>query len=262
MILAFRLPRIMASSLIAVLTIVNPITMGGTTLAASPETANTVISNPNVQQDFCSRLTTLDIYLDNLITQRISLVNTARNDRSNKLTSQFAALDVERSANRTKWDSDRDTQYEKMYEKATTNIQKQAIDQFKATIEDAVTKRRADVDSAASTYRNSIKTSMTLKQSGVDGAIDTYKSTVLTAETNAQASCSAGVGPGIVREVFLTELQTARTSLKTGENGTNNLDNKITTHSVSYQKTVEIASAEFNATLIQARDTLKLALKQ
>lgn len=269
MIQASKLQKITTTSLVAISIIVN--LASGTSVAhatVSPSgderSLDTALVDTRIENkpNFCTQLDATKSRLNSLVSQYESKLNALRADKSTKIATQFALRDSERAANRLRWDNERNTQYERLYSKATSDIQKQAIDQFKSTIEVAVNKRRAAVDSAVSTYRSTVQADMSTNQGSINSLAGIYKSAVVTAENKAQASCNIGTDPSVVRESFKSDLQVARTNLKTGKNGSEKINVEISALIKTRKEAIESAISDFKITLDQARETLNLALKQ
>ena len=77
----------------------------------------------------------------------------------------YTHLDVYKR--QVQWDKNREIHYKKLNEKVQNQNQKNAIEQFKTTIEDAVLKRRSAFDMATQDYRSSIELTLNNKQNGV-----------------------------------------------------------------------------------------------
>lgn len=213
------------------------------------------------EKSFCAQLDSINNNLDNLINQRIDNLNTKQISRLNKVSATFSKRDSELSANRIKWDANREEQYKKMYENAKTDIQKQAIDQFKLTMNYSIILRRTKVDSAISTFRSTINSEISGQQSGVNSVITNYQNTLDAAQTKAKTSCENGDESSQVRQAFKTDIQSARADLQSGKSGIDRINDDVTNANNIRKNAIEAAITEFRLTTQQARETLSQAIK-
>lgn len=213
------------------------------------------------EKSFCAQLDSINNNLDNLINQKINNLNTKQVSRVNKVNETFNKRDSELNVNRIKWDANREEQYKKMYENAKTDAQKQAIDQFKLTMNNAIILRRTKIDSAISTFRSTINTELSGRQSAVNSVITNYQNTLDAVQTKAKTSCENGDESSQVRQALKTDIQLARADLQSGRSGIDRINDEVTNANNIRKNAIEAAITEFRTTAQQARETLSQAIK-
>ncbi len=241
--------------------------------AISPMATSRVYARENLESNearaeqitengFCTEINKITTRLDEQVVKKINKINDLQAQKSIKLSHQFSERDEKLIQSRAKWDENRQQHYQKLYENAKNDDQKKAIDQFRATVETAVAKRRAAVDESIETFRNTIISSVSSRQGSVDSLIDNYKSELNTAKNSAQSNCSNGISSPEVRQNYRNQLQSARNNLLSGKQGIEKVDDNINAAVQNRRTSIDQAISTFRATLQQTRDALKTSLNQ
>lgn len=199
----------------------------------------------------------------NNIGQKMSsdATSTAANDSKSLLSAQNpskrqAEITTTLSQKRTQWDIERATQYQKMTDLATTDSQKQAIDIFKNSIENAVVIRRASVDTAINTYFQSTSTALINQDIQLGATKKNFVTNVSSAINNAESDCKTGKNAEQIRSNFSDALTNARTQLELTRKDLNNLENNLNTARKTEVISINTAISSFNTSMSLARKTL------
>lgn len=230
--------------------------------ARSDAVANTAKSTQLSEANFCAQLSTISTRLNSQVDKKIDNIGTIQDSKTARLTQVFDERNSKLAQSRAKWDENRNQHYQKLYDNAKNDDQKKAIDQFRATVEAAVVKRRTVIDQSISTYRDNIAGSLSSRQGSLEGVINGYKSDLSAAQARAQSSCSSGTSSSVVRQTFRSDLQTARTNLQNGKQGIEKIGTEISEATKVRQAAIDQAVNTFKTTLQNAKEDLKAALGQ
>lgn len=210
---------------------------------------------------FCSRISSAAEKTTTRINERITTVETRESDRLKQIATRQAAQDKKLAGERTTWDASREASYEKLLGKANTDLEKQAVNDFKTTISDAVTLRRSEVDKAIDTFRTGAEGVVTKHQEGVNQALKNFEQSVDAAFTKAKTDCTNSKDPQAIREALKASLKQARETLKSERSSLGDTRQAIEALKATRKQSVEQAVNTFNATAKTARETLKKAFQ-
>jgi hypothetical protein len=211
---------------------------------------------------FCSRLGTLQTQTTNAVTERVAKLGTTRTDGDAQHRSRREGVDDKLVTARAKADAERKLHYAKLGDKATTDAQKQALEEFKSTIEPAVATRRAAVDAADTAYRSGVDQLIARHRTSIDSAVASFKTGVNAAFAQAQVGCAAGTSADQIRTTLVASLKTARTTLQTSLQNADKVKGNVAPLDATRKQAVNAAVASFKTTARSAGETLKAALKQ
>ncbi len=218
---------------------------------------NQAVDKP--QGSFCVNVETTTGKISQKILDKEAKINEIKTARLDKLAQKQAERDTKLEETRAKWDANRQTLYTKLEEKAKTDDQKQAVANYKATVESAVTARRALVDDAISTFRSDVKQAIEDKTAVNTDAIEAFKNAVDSAITKAKSDCAGGVLPQTVRQELTSAIKAARETLKSEVQAKGELGKAIQALIETKKQAVEKAVSDFKATEESARQELKQA---
>lgn len=211
--------------------------------------------------NFCSR-----------IDQIIAPIEQRMTDRDTKLKSKWQEVDAnlakriaERSARLTDRrgarDENREAHYAKLEARATNDAQKQAVANFKTTVESAVVTRKASVDSAILALQQSIAQTIEARRVAVTAAKNELTTAKSAAIAKAKTDCSAGVDPKTVRETFRASMKAAQDKFRTDYQSIGKLKGSFESVRQIKKQAVEKAISDFKIVLEKARTDLKVAFK-
>jgi len=224
--------------------------------------AESIPAREDVGAGICARLDDIESKMQDSMLSRQRVLEKRRSDQAKKMQSNFENKTLQISELRSQWDKNRFSHYEKLGEKATTQEQKSALEEFKNTIESAVAKRRAAFDQATQDYRNSVEYTMNNKQNGIDEIINTYKSRVSQAQQQLDIDCKQSKSEIEIKQDFNNRLQQAKNNLTDNQTGMDQIVLQINQAKQNRLNIIEAATQEFKATLDTAKSSLKSILQQ
>jgi len=211
---------------------------------------------------FCSRIDQIIAPIEQRMTDREGKLETRWQEIDANLAKREADRLARLSDYRNTRDDNRETQYAKLEAKATTDAQKQAVANFKATVEAAVVTRKAAVDSAISAVEQSVSQSIDARRAAVTTATNEFKSAKSAAIAKTKADCSAGVDPQTIRETFRASMKAAQDKFKNDYQAIEKLKGSFESVRTTRQQEVKTAIADFKSTLEKAGTDLKATFGQ
>lgn len=214
------------------------------------------------RNSFCSR-----------IDEIVAPIEQRMEDREGKLEARWDEIDAnflqrvnERSDRlsdyRTTHDANREARYEQLEARATTDLQKQAVAEFKTTVEAAVAQRKATIDSAISALQESFSQSVKVRRDAVKTAMNEFKIAKSTAIEKIKTDCASGVDSTTVRETFRTSMKAAQDKFKSDYQNIAKLRGSFESVRDTRRQTTQAAVAEFRATVERAGADLKAAFEE
>ena len=214
--------------------------------------------NPG-QQNFCSLLANLTLKFD----QRIANQETKLAEKKEKIAEQLKERWQKRGEQlvkrRTKWDENWTKHYQKLLGRADTDAEKQAVETFKNTIDEAIAKRRAAVDAANKAFQESIEQARLARKSDIETIVKAFKESAKAAYNSAKTDCDAGKEAKTIRETLNNALKAAREKFNTDRQATEKLGPEQSEIMTARNEAIKKAFDEFKATLKTAKETLKAA---
>src|SRR3989344_3113862 len=188
-------------------------------LAAAEQTTSTDLPRTSsgqatsAEKGFCARLGGLSGQIDQNITGRLSKLGDKRSETEKNLESRVTDRDKQLADNRANWDENRNRQYAGLEAQANPDTQKQAVAEFKLTVEAAITTRKAAIDAAIQAFRTGVKNDLDARKSSVDAAIKTFTDAGKAAFEKARTDCASDVAPATVRATLQASLKAAKEKL-------------------------------------------------
>jgi hypothetical protein len=158
---------------------------------------------------------------------------------------------------RTQWNSNRDAQFAKLNEKATTDAQKLAVADFEKTTKTAISTRQAAVDAAIVTFRAGVKNLIVTYENGVSGDRTAFEAAIKAAFDAAKTDCQNNVSPATVRTNLKNALAAARSKFKLDKQDVPKVGSDIQSLIAARKQSMDKAFTEFKATMETARAALK-----
>lgn len=224
--------------------------------------AQTPPDRNNLNTTICAKLNQLDPKIEKSLSQKQLNLENHRKEQSNKIQSSFDNKTSQINQSRELWDKNRLEHYDKLSDKANTQEQVDALNQFKSTIESAVIKRRAIYDQANNEYRNAIKNIIGNNQSTIDIVISNYQTQLTQARLQATQDCESNIEDAEVKNNFNSKLKTAKANLEDNKVGIEQISSQISLIRQNRTTLLENAAQEFKTTLQGAKEQLRLALNQ
>ena len=218
----------------------------------------------DTKTNFCTKIDTVTSKVSEAIVQREAKYHAKRTEGHSKLDERFMTRDAKLVEHRTEWDTKRDEWQAKLMLKASSTIQKTAVEKFVKDMDAAVAARRSAVDSAEKSFRAGVEAAVVARQSSVDTAMLTLKQEVNVAITKAKTECTAEsngtLAPKVIRDAYVSALKSARekfrASTKTIEARKETLQPLANTRKLAIEKAV----ADFKLAVEKAKADLKSAM--
>lgn len=207
--------------------------------------------------NFCTTIDQVATKVSGNIAERDSHYKEKRNDRRGKIDERFSARDIDRTDNRSDWDTHRDEWQTKLTARASTTAQKAAVAKFVATINTAIATRRTAVDAAVNTYRTGLNAAVLARQTAVDAAIAALKTDTDLALAKAKADCAQNVTPKTVRDAYAASMKAAREKFQQTTKALDARKDTLKPLADARKKAIEDAVKNFNIAVEKAKLELK-----
>lgn len=231
-----------------------------TTTSATP-TATTKPALNAKESAFCTVIANKSGNLNNSISGELTrLENKYEFNKENQLAKEKILQD-NLAAARGNLDAARAKQILKLEEKARTEVQLQALNNFETAVKTAVTARREAVDLARTNFQTGAKQLIAARQAEVKQTITNRQNALAAALKKAQDSCLAGVNPREIRAAYQAELKSIQTQYQAAHQVVTRFSTEFealkTTRRAAYQE----AEAVFKTTVNKAKEDLKAVLE-
>lgn len=228
------------------------------TFAKENESKN---NSAKIKSNFCTRLTNAAQKNEERIADQLGKLDKNRGEREDKTNRRRAEIAAKTAENRSKIDENRAGRYTKMLGKTATDLQKQALATFKATLEQAVAARRTAFDGAQATFKSAMDKVLGDRKTQIDAALSVYKVALKTAQDKAVADCAANVDLKTVKTNLETAIKTAKAQLQASRQTATKVSDKVTALIAARKFTTNQAVSAFKTTMDTAIAVLKAALK-
>jgi hypothetical protein len=189
--------------------------------------------------------------IDDLKGGREAMMEDRRDTRDGNLNGIRSTQD----ARRVEW-------YAKLEARATTNTEKDAVKDFKKSVDSAVESRRDAVDAAILTFRTGVDSLVSGKKNSAGSAADTFQDSVDAAVAGAKADCEAGKDPETIRNTFRGSLKKAKTELSTSRKSVEGIGDQVDALAKVRSESIWRAVGAFDTALKAATEKLKTAFSE
>lgn len=210
----------------------------------------------------CNRMDELSNKIEKNLSNKQQALDKRRNEQSKKIQNNHDNKTAEITKLRNQWDKNRSNHYDKLNEKATTQEQKDAIEQFKNAIESAVAKRRATFDQATQDYRDTIDYAINNKQNGIDQVVSIYKTNIGLAKDQLNQDCQQNKTDSEIRSKFNKSIEEAKNALNGNVNGVDQIALQVNQAKQARASILNQSVQEFRSTVESAKLKLQTALSQ
>lgn len=213
----------------------------------------------NRQENFCEQLSgRIESMQSRLIERKRAFVD-RRENRGDLLGGKRDDRDNALNDTRETQDERRNSWYAKLEVAADTDAKKDAVTEFRKTVENAVETRRDAVNAAIESYRNSVDALVASQKETRTSALDAFSSAMEAAAAQAKSDCEAGKGAATIRSTFQTSLKSANTQLQSERKENTNLSTTLKGLVETKRTAMKSAHNTFKSTLERARVNLKAA---
>lgn len=140
----------------------------------------------------CQSLDQLSIKLQAKLNERMAKVDSKRADIAAKAAAGRTERLEDLATKRAQWDEQRQKNFDKLLEKAESDEQKLAVQEYISTIKQAITARRAANDTALATFHSELESLKKTTDQSVKSNISNNSATIIQAIATAKAACQSG----------------------------------------------------------------------
>ncbi len=210
---------------------------------------------------FCNRISKMEEIQTRMI-EKAEEMKTKREERNQKRMDNRQTREERHIANRLKWDANRSEHFAKLEELANTDEKKLAVLEFRQTMEQAISERRADFDMATSDFQNAIAQEIENRRELLDMTAEEFRNKTQLAIEKAKEAC-LGEEPDVknIMNTFKEEMRIAKEEFKAANDSIRGLKDKVQEFSSIRKQSLEQAKEEFKGTLELAKEKLLSVLK-
>lgn len=146
-----------------------------------------------------------------------------------------------------------------LMELATTDAEKQAVTDFRATVNAAVQTRIDAVQAANDAYRKGLDAAMAARKTQSDAAVSKYTAAVQAAVERAKGDCASGTASATVRASLTASLKAAKDQFLADRLANDKTDGTVAQLAQTRDRAVAKARQAFVETMQKARADLRLA---
>ncbi len=180
-------------------------------------------STAQVPENKCLAIDKIASKVQAQLNERKIALDKKRANIATEATTKQENRNKELTAKRAEWDKLREENFEKLRSKATTNNQKDAVEEYIKTMKEAISARRTANDAAFATYRAELIALKTSLKQTVETNISLTSSSIDQAISDAKAACQSGESsPETIKQNLKTALEAARSQAKTSRQSTTN----------------------------------------
>lgn len=227
-----------------------------------------VVKIPNITlpvkntESFCADFSDTKNTIDAERKKRDDAVLEYLKEHENTLAEARNVADAELGESRSKSDQRRSEWYERLFDRAKTDTEKDAQVAFKQTVEKALEKRRDVVDEAMVVFRTGVDGTIEERKVSMEAVKESFQEAIEGAYTQVEADCTAGKTTSEIKKSFQTNLKGAREKLKTDKKQLDKVSQTIESLAQTNKITLEKAKAEFEKSFSEAKATLQLVFQQ
>ena len=211
----------------------------------------------NEDRGFCARISSVVSKIDQRIDHYTNRLTERRTQNQNRVEERRQERSNRFKEKREKWDTNRAEHFERLEERAQTNEQKQAMLEFKQTITQAISNRRATINVAIENFRNRVSDIKTSRKFSIDSLILDYKNDIKTALAQAETACQGGTEPGTVNKDLRDQLRQIKEDFVAERQSIERIKNETQLLIVIKKEAIKQAIDGFKLTMNQAVEDLK-----
>ncbi len=213
----------------------------------------------NAGVNFCTIVNTWSTDVAGKIARARNTLTNRQNTLDERVDERRGKRDETLGEVRERHDDNRDSRYDRLEAKATTDAQKQAVATFRASMETAIAARRTAVDAARTAYWNGVNQLVSSRQAALNQLVETYTSALETALNTAKTECAGGTEPATAREHFGAALRTANAAFAEGRKTLERFGPQVRTLAETRNTAIKKAMQDFRTAAEAARTILKAA---
>lgn len=203
----------------------------------------------------CEAIATLGTKLKSQVSERRQTIESKRETMSVKVEDRSMTGQQELEQKRQKWDAQREENFVKLREKAKTDTQKAAVEDYISSIKQAIAARRAANDLAISTFVTNVAALKNQAQSEATQYTLATSSAINDAVVKATTDCNAGNDPQVVKATLKKTIDTIRKNAK-NERQTGKAKTQIELLAKQRRENIKTNNENFKVATQKAREAL------
>ena len=148
---------------------------------------------------------------------------------------------------------------EKLNKRATTDIQKAAVEIFRQAMQAALAARKTAVAASLKTFHDGVAAALEAKKSSLANALKTATDAITAAGDKAKADCASGADAKTVRTAFMSGVQSARSNFNSARKQ-DDMSSQMKQLTAAKNAALKKRQDDFHTAVVAARDALKGAL--
>jgi len=184
-----------------------------------------------------------------------------RTERLEKMETRRIERDETLDEHREEADESREEYYGNLENRAQTDEQEAAINEFIKTIEAAVDERRVTVDTIISEFRDGVDQAVSDHKTALDGLIDILNEDIKMAAETAKTACKNGDDPKEVRQAMREDMKAARDTYKEAKSEITKVGTGVSALAEVKRSEIDEAMNTFREVAETARETLQKAFE-
>jgi len=213
-----------------------------------------------IMANVCSRLGEFSANREARWNEMDKKLENKRQEKNQEMEKRRLEAEQKMEQKRLDLDAKRLDGYEKLSTIATTDEQKQAVEQFKEAVEAAVVTRRAAVELANSTHHAQMEQLMSEHKNTVEAHNNSFREEVQNAEGALKEKCNAGdVDFAQMRSQLQAQIKEARDRYKQSKNEVAPVGDSIKEINDAHKDAIQKAVLDFKTALADAKLLLKSA---
>lgn len=219
-------------------------------------------TSAQIVNNICTRLTNSASKLSQQLMEKEKKITERHTERLNKANARKLDRETKRAERLTQHQERFEKQYEKLLRSAKTDVQKQAVAEFKQTVESARSKKNETLQSAIDSWLQTVQKTLTDRDAAIAKAVSDFKNAVKTASDKAAADCQSGVDPATVRSTLISSLEAARNNFRAERQKLNSLGKTLEDERAKKQQDMKKAVDDYKSAVKEAVAKLQATLSE
>jgi hypothetical protein len=228
-------------------------------ISFAEQTKRPMPQNERRMENFCSTLEKRGSDFSKQFNQRFEKINNLRDTHLTKVMKQRETRDTNRSQHQANKQDNLTEKFKALDALAVTDAQKNAVAEFKKTIQDAITLRQTTIHDAVTEFRTAADNLREDKKGTIDTLMTTFQTERKAIYDKAVADCASGIDAETVRNSFTSSLEELKSTFVSERKDTE-LHTKILELQENRKNDVQQAITTFKETVEEARKLLESQL--
>lgn len=205
-------------------------------------------------EDFCANIDDHEEAALNKLNER-----KAGSDRSGEVESKKAERLAQLDAHRAERDADREAKYDELRDRATTDAQSAAVEDFVSTAESLVADRKAAVDAAIEAFEAAVSDLLGERDTAITDYSSDIEEDIMSIFDDAEEACNGGSDNEVAKQVR-EDMKAMRESIK-ADRDQYSFKDELEAARADRKAATDAAKADFQAGYETAKAELKAAFE-